>query len=70
MCTNYSPAKVERLRVLLGLGPVVDYPPETFPDYDSPLVFINKDGKQDCDVAKFGFAPADDGPTGMANPVT
>lgn len=21
MCTNYSPAKVERLRVLLGLGP-------------------------------------------------
>ncbi|WP_024973596.1 SOS response-associated peptidase family protein, partial [Ralstonia pickettii] len=69
MCTNYSPAKVERLRVLLGLGPVVDYPPETFPDYDSPLVFINKDGKQDCVVANFGFAPAEYARSGMPNPV-
>lgn len=25
MCTNYSPAKVERLRVLLGLGPPIEY---------------------------------------------
>ncbi len=29
MCTNYSPAKVERWRVLLGLGPPLDYAPET-----------------------------------------
>jgi len=69
MCTNYSPAKVERLRVLLGLGPPPDYPPETFPDYDSPLILINKDGKQDCVVANFGFAPAEYAPPGMPNPV-
>jgi len=24
VCTNYSPAKVERLRVLFGLGPPLD----------------------------------------------
>ncbi|UNK00588.1 SOS response-associated peptidase family protein [Ralstonia insidiosa] len=69
MCTNYSPAKVERLRVLLGLGPPIEYPPETFPDYESPLILINKDDKQDCVVANFGFAPAEYAPAGMPNPV-
>ncbi|BCL93363.1 SOS response-associated peptidase family protein [Ralstonia pseudosolanacearum] len=69
MCTNYSPTKVQRLRVLLGLGPAVDYPPETFPDYDSPLVLISRDGKRDCLAANFGFAPKGYAPPGMPNPV-
>lgn len=69
MCTNYAPAKAERLRVLLGLGPPLEYPPEAFPDYDSPLILINEDGTQDCLVAHFGFAPAEYAPAGMPNPV-
>ena len=69
MCTNYSPTKVERLRVLLGLGPEVDHPPETFPDYNSPLILINKDGARDCVVANFGFAPREFARADMPNPV-
>jgi putative SOS response-associated peptidase YedK len=45
------------------------YPPETFPDYDSPLILINKDDTQDCIVANFGFAPAEYAPAGMPNPM-
>lgn len=69
MCTNYSPAKVERLRLLLGLGPPLEYLPETFPDYDSPLILINKDGQQDCVVANFGFAPAEYARASVPNPL-
>ena len=69
MCTNFSPAKVERLRVLLGLGPSLDYPPETFPNYDSLLIIINKDAQQDCVVANLGFAPAEYARAGIPNPV-
>ncbi|AXV82215.1 SOS response-associated peptidase family protein [Ralstonia solanacearum] len=69
MCTNYSPTKSLRLRELLGLGPPADYPPETFPDYDSPLILISKDGHQECVVANFGFAPAEYARSGMPNPV-
>lgn len=49
--------------------PAVELSPEAHPDYDSPLIFINKEGKLDCVVANFGFAPAGYARRGMPNPV-
>ena len=39
------------------------------PDYDSLLILVKRDGKQDCLIANFGFAPAEYAPAGMPNPV-
>ncbi|MGC5885755.1 SOS response-associated peptidase family protein [Ralstonia pseudosolanacearum] len=69
MCTNYTPTQSLRLREILGLGPPADYPPETYPDYDSPLILIHQDGGTECIVANFGFAPEGYARPGMPNPV-
>ncbi|NMV37259.1 SOS response-associated peptidase [Ralstonia insidiosa] len=69
MCNNYAPTRPESLQALLSLDAVGDYPAETRPDYDAPMIQINQDGRTECVIANFGFAPKEYAREGMPDPV-
>lgn len=69
MCNNYGPTRPESLRDLLNLDAIGEYPAETYPDYDAPLILLNQDGRTTCAIANFGFAPKEFAHPGMPDPV-
>lgn len=56
MCINFKPVKKERLRGLTG-AVLEDYPAETYPGYQAPMIVLNEAGQTQVELAVFGLIP-------------
>ncbi|WP_051975367.1 SOS response-associated peptidase family protein [Cupriavidus necator] len=60
MCTNYAPVQRLVLRDIFGVEPpAAEWKPETWPDYATPIVRADGDGRRDSVLAAFGMIPRD-----------
>jgi putative SOS response-associated peptidase YedK len=60
MCTNFVPSVRQEIAAMQP-GPVQmperDWPEETYPGYDAPILLRNAQGVWECRVARFGLVP-------------
>ena len=61
MCTNYRPTSRDLLQEMMGLDLAtladMEWPDETWKDYNAPIIRLGLDGQPECAVASFGFVP-------------
>ena len=59
MCANYTPPSPEGIKAAFGIGCHGDYPEETFPGYQAPILRIADEGSKqlECVTACFGMQP-------------
>lgn len=66
MCNNYRPTQKQLLRDVYGVvPPSLDWKPETWPDYQAPIIRADAEGQRDCVLANFGMVPKDRIPPGV-----
>lgn len=66
MCNNYEPSELDRINALFRTAAEhFSYRPETYPDYDAPIVRRAAHGEHECVLANFGFVPKRRQPPGV-----
>lgn len=74
MCTNYRPTSRDLLQEMMDIDlsniAGMEWPDETWKDYDAPIIRLGLDGQPECVVASFGFVPRRHAPPTMPSLTT